>query len=83
MSQLSIFEVEFRLVKAAGQGQQGSAYVYTRPIRRATVSAASSHPKDILTVLNADIPVSAGETIEIVSVRSGTAPGSEGSQILA
>lgn len=76
------FDVEFRIVKAA-TGGPGNAYQYTKPPRRATVIAASSHPKDILTVLNADIAVNAGEVIEVVSVRSAVAAGTEGALILS
>jgi hypothetical protein len=77
------YDVEFRMVKAAAGGSSGNAYQYTRPVRRATVIAASAHPHDILAVLNADIAVLSGESIELVNVRSAVTPGSEGAVVLS
>jgi len=61
----------------------GSAYAYTRPVRRAVVIAASGHPHDILTVLNADLTILAGESIELLNIRSASVPGTEGSGVLS
>lgn len=76
-------DIEFRVVKLAAQGVQGSAYLYTRPLRRAVVICASLHPRDILSVLNSDIAVSAGETIEIIAARLASVPGTEGALVLS
>lgn len=83
MSTTQVFDVEFEIIKLNPGGQSGNAYNYRRGKRRATVAAASSHPKDILTVLNADIPLNAGEVIEILNVRQGTVSGSEGGTVLS
>lgn len=86
MATTKIFDVEFEIVKAAPAlpaGQSGNAYAYRRGKRRATVAAASGHPADILTVLNADITVNAGETIEILHSRPGLVTGGEGGQVLS
>ena len=80
MTNLNLFDVEFEVVrKSAGAG---NAYVSRRGVRRAQVSAASAHPKDILAVLNADVTVLAGETIEVLGVR-GVSVGTEGAAVLA
>ena len=81
MATLNLFDVEFEVVRKSAGGA-GNAYVSRRGARRAQVSAASAHPKDLLTVLNADVPVLAGETIEILSVR-GVSVGTEGSAVLS
>lgn len=81
MSSIQIFDVEFEVVKKSASGA-GSAYVYRRGPRRAEVSAISSHPKDLLSVLNSDIALQAGETIEILAVR-GIHTGTEGTSALA
>ena len=83
MASNSTFDVEFRMVKAAAGGSAGSAYAYTRPVRRVIVIAASAHPHDILTVLNADLTILSGETIELIGVRSTSVPGTEGSGVLS
>lgn len=86
MSTTKVFEVEFEVVKAATTlpvGTGGNAYAYRRGKRRANVAAASGHPADILTVLNADIPVNSGETIEILHVRPALVTGTEGGLVLS
>lgn len=75
MASFKIFEVEFEVVKKNPGGAAGAVYQYRRGPRKATVDAASAHPGDILTVLNADITIAAGETIEILSVRPGQVSG--------
>jgi hypothetical protein len=81
MSVLNMYRVEFRAVKASAGGA-GSAYQYTRPNRVALISAASIHPKDLLSVLNSDITLNAGETLEILAA-SAVSLGTEGQQALA
>lgn len=76
MATLMLFDVEFEIVKKSGGGQ-GSAYLNRRGSRRTFISAVSGHPKDILTVLNADITIPIGEVIEILSIRP-VAVGTEG-----
>jgi hypothetical protein len=83
MSANLTFDVEFRFVKLAAGGSSGSGYQYVRPVRRVTVIAASAHPKDILTVLNADLTFLDSETIELINVRSASVPGTEGSGVLS
>lgn len=83
MSLLSLWDVEFEVVKKSAGGQ-GPTYAYRKGVRRAVVSAASAHPKDILAVLTSDISgVLAGEVIEILSVRSGPVSGTEDGAVLA
>jgi hypothetical protein len=81
MSVLNMYRVEFCIVKASAGGA-GSAYQYRRTPRTALVSAVSAHPKDLLSVLNSDITVNAGETIEILA-SSAVALGTEGQQVLS
>lgn len=81
MSLVSIWDTEFGIVKFNAAGQAGPAYAYVKPPRRATVSAATQ--AGILAVLQADIPVCPGETIEILIVRPGTTVGTEGSAVLS
>jgi hypothetical protein len=81
MSTLNMYRVEFSIVKAAAGGSS-SAYQYRRPSRVALISAASMHPKDLLSVLNSDISVNAGEVIEILAA-SVVELGTEGQQALA
>ena len=81
MATAQLFKVTFEVVKLAAAlpagGIGNNAYVYRRGTRSAFVQAASIHPKDLLTVLNNDISVGAGESIEILSVQQESA-GSEG-----
>ena len=83
MSQTLVFDVVFEIVKLNPGGQAGNAYACRRVQRRANVAAASIHPKDLLATLNADIPVNAGEVIEIVSARPFAATGTEGAAVLS
>ena len=78
MSVLQLFKPSFRLVKAAAAGQTSRPNQYTREVRSVIIAAASAHPKDILAVLNADIAVRPGETIEVLSVSPIEAVGMEG-----
>lgn len=73
MSQLTIWDVEFRVVKISSTGQAGPTYAYVKPPRRATVSAATQG--GILAVLQADIPVGAGEIIEVLHSVQGESTG--------
>lgn len=82
MSLLQLFRVEFCLKKAAAGGQAGKADQYRRDVRSALVSAASSHPKDLLAVLNSDLTIPAGEVVDILSVNQ-IVGGTEGAQVLA
>lgn len=81
MSNLNLFVVDFQISKASAGGA-GSPNSYRKDKRRVTLSAASAHPKDILAVLNADVPVGTGEVIEILSVASSPAVGTEGSGVV-
>lgn len=86
MSVLQLFDVEYQFVKAApvpGQGQSGPAWLKREGPHRVLVSAASGHPKDILAVLNADLTIPGGFTVELTSVRSAVAPGTEGNTVLS
>jgi hypothetical protein len=66
MGSAQLFQVTFQVVKL-GAGENSSAYKYRRESRTAIVQAASIHPKDLLTVLNNDITLGAGESIEILA----------------
>jgi len=81
MSTTQLFEVRFRIVGPANSGA-GLPNKWTMPERKATVAAASAHPKDILSVLNADVTIPAGGSIEILSVASGSVPSTEGGAVL-
>jgi hypothetical protein len=82
MSTTQLYEVRFQVVRAnplAAQGGQ-TPYLYRNPVRRAFVQAASAHPKDLLTPLNNDVSLNAGESIEIVSFTVSTS-GTEGAGV--
>jgi hypothetical protein len=78
VSQLSMYDVEFRFVKAAAAGTPGNAYQYTFPVRKVRLAAASAHPRDLLSVLNSDLTAPSGTTIEIISSSPVAAVGTEG-----
>jgi hypothetical protein len=61
-----IFNVKFAVVKPSPGGQAGNAFQYRKEPRQALVQAVSNHPKDLLTVLNNNIALAAGENIEII-----------------
>jgi len=82
MSTTQLFEVRFRIVGPANSGA-GLPNKWTMPERKATVAAASAHPKDILSVLNADVTIPAGDHIDILSVRPGHVIGTEGGAVLS
>ena len=81
MSSLNVYQVEF-CIKKPSAGGAGNANAYRRDPRKALVSAASSHPKDLLAVLNLDVTLLAGEVIEILAVHQLVA-GTEGAAVLA
>ena len=86
MSVLQLFDVQYRFVKAAAApppGQGGPAWQARLDPHRVTVSAASAHPKDILAVLNADVTIPGGFTIELIQVQPTQTPGTEGNTVLA
>lgn len=65
------FRVLYQIVlpaPAGGNPGTGNAYVYRRPEVSVDLTAASAHPADILAVLNANVPLAAGEQIEIIQV---------------
>jgi hypothetical protein len=76
MATVNVYEVRFQVVKVAPQGSS-NAYQYRRELRKALVVAASIHPKDLLTVLNADITMLSGESVEVLGV-SQVSGGTEG-----
>ena len=78
MATLSIFEVEFQITKASAGGA-GASTSLRHEKRRVVLSANSSHPKDILSVLSSNFTLGNGESFEIHSVRPGATPGTEGS----
>ena len=79
MGQLSIFVVDFQISKASAGGA-GAASSLRHEKRRVTLSAASAHPKDILSVLSNNFTLGAGEAFEILEVQPGSTPGTEGNQ---
>lgn len=81
MSSTNVYRVDFEIVKASAGGV-GKAYAYRRGVRTALVAAVSSHPHDLLAVLNNDVTVNSGETIEILSANQ-VAVGSEGAGVLS
>lgn len=83
MSTTQVFDVVFEIVKLNPAGQAGNAYAYRRGQRRANVAAASIHPRDLLAVLNLDIPMSAGEVIEVIHARPFAGTGTEGQAVLS
>jgi hypothetical protein len=72
MATIRIYEIQFQVVKLNPTGKAGPVYQYRKELRKglfqvALVQRMVPHPKDLLTVLNANIPVSAGESIEILN----------------
>jgi len=82
MSQLTMFEVEFQITKPSAGGA-GAASALRHEKRRVVLSAASSHPKDILAVLSSNFTLGSGEVFEILSIRPGEMAGTEGAVVLA
>lgn len=82
MASTQEFEVTFEVVKVRTGGGSGATYSYRKGPRKARVAAASAHPKDLLAVLNADVPVGSGESIEILHVGQ-VATGTEGTVVLS
>jgi hypothetical protein len=76
----AIFKVSFE-IKKAGTGAAGPADQYRRGARSALLLANSAHPKDILSVLNSNLTLAAGEVIEILAVAQDAA-GTEGAGVL-
>jgi hypothetical protein len=74
------YQVDFQVVKKSTATGAGSAYVYRRTQRTALVSAASD--SGVQAVLNSDVSVLAGETIEILHTHTVTV-GTEGQAVLA
>lgn len=65
MATTRIFAIKFQVVKANTPPFSGRSHQYRRDVRNALVSAQND--QGCLAVLTADIPLLAGETIEIVS----------------
>lgn len=81
MSTTQVWDVVFRVVKLSA-GSAGPAYQYIKPERRAQVAAATQG--GVLAVLQADIPIGANETIEVLNVRQSATTGeSVGGSILS
>jgi hypothetical protein len=80
MSTSLLFVVEFQVVKKNASTAQ-KPFLYRRDIRKAQIIAASVHPNDLLTTLNADITLASGESIDILSVRQIN-NGTEGPNVL-
>ncbi len=65
------FTVTYQITKpapAGGAPGTGNGYLYRKPLVVVDLTAASAHPADILAVLNANVPLAAGEIIEILQV---------------
>jgi hypothetical protein len=83
MSQIKLFRTQFQIVKPSS-GVAGPAFLYRKPARIATVSAASNQSGDIVSVLTADLPALApGENYEILSTDPIAGSGSEGNVVYA
>lgn len=63
------FTVEYQITMLATTAP-GPAYQYRKPSVIVDLTAASSHPADLLAVLNANVPLMPGEKIEILQVRA-------------
>jgi hypothetical protein len=83
MSQLSIFIVDFQITKPSAGGAAGAASALRHEKRRVTLSAASSHPHDILQVLSNNFTLGSGEAFEILGVQPASTPGTEGNIALS
>lgn len=64
------FTVQYQIVMPAAPGSSGNAYQYRKPMATVDLTAASAHPADILAVLNANVPLAAGEQIEVIQIRA-------------
>ena len=76
----NLYAVDFAIVKRNAGGSSSPAYAYRRTQRTALVSCANDQA--IQAVLNADVPVLAGEVIEILHTHTVTI-GTEGQAVLA
>ena len=81
MPSLKVFSVSYAFVKASTSAPGAASQ--RREHHIATVSATSGHPKDILTVLNADLTIPAGHTLELLSVSPVAGSGTDGDTILS
>jgi hypothetical protein len=63
------FTVDCEIVLLATKAP-GNAYAYRKGRTSVDLTAASSHPADILAVLNANVPLSTGEQIEILQIKA-------------
>jgi hypothetical protein len=67
MATTPVFEVTFQIRKAGiGQGQ---ADIYRREQKTCLLAAATSHPKDILSVLASNFTLGSGESFDVLSVQ--------------
>jgi hypothetical protein len=67
--------------KVAGWYSGGTADAYRRGVTSALVLAASAHPADILVPLTNNVPLAAGESFHVLSVKQ-IAEGTEGPSVL-
>jgi hypothetical protein len=74
------YQVDFQVVKKSAASGAGPAYAYRRTQRTALVSAASD--QGVQAVLNTDVSLLSGETIEILHTHTVTV-GTEGVAVLA
>lgn len=64
-------QVQYQVVMPAPNGVDpftGSPYTYRKPLTTTDVKAQSSHPADILAVLNANVGLLPGKAVDIVRV---------------
>ena len=70
MASAKLYEVNFQIVKIRTGTGAGAVHLYRKPEQMALVYAAN--PGAVQAVLNANVSVQAGETIEITQTKDGT-----------
>ena len=82
MATIKLFAVEYHIVKANSNPPPGGQPAWLkRESHHVTCAAASGHPADILTVLNANLTIPSGYTLELVNVKPVPGHGTEGNVV--
>lgn len=71
MASAKLYEVDYQVVKVRTGGGAGAVHSYRNPTQKALVYAAT--PSAVQAVLNSNISLQSGETVEITQIKDATA----------